>query len=94
MKKVAIVLLMGLAIGMTFMSCSKEEMAAEEVVENCAYKIQSLEMSTNLDTGVVVYYASVRSTYGDETIVVISYNEYVDYSYDLMRGVEVCWSSN
>ena len=29
MKKVAIVLLMGLAIGMTFMSCTKEEMQAE-----------------------------------------------------------------
>jgi len=35
MKKVAIVLLMGLAIGMTFMSCTKEDVsdACEEVIE-------------------------------------------------------------
>jgi len=35
MKKVAIVLLMGLAIGMTFMSCTKEDVSddCEEVIE-------------------------------------------------------------
>ena len=35
MKKVSIVLLMGLAIGMTFMSCTKEDVsdACEEVIQ-------------------------------------------------------------
>ena len=40
MKKVSIVLLMGLAIGMTFMSCSKEE------VQNDCEKV--IEFSTRL----------------------------------------------
>ena len=65
MKKVAIVLLMGLAIGMTFMSCSKEEDCAvcfedsgRKIVLD---KIQSTRTDVHLhllDTGVKsVYYA-------------------------------------
>ena len=89
MKKILIVL----AMAMTLMSCTKEEIVAEEVIEICEFRIRSFEIDI-AENGLTDYYALVKDLYGGEALVDISYDEYLKYSYDLNVRGGACWINN
>mgnify|MGYP003661220778 CR=1 FL=1 len=91
MKKVAIVLLMGLAIGMTFMSCSKEEIVAEEIATcgELGYTITGLNVRTV--EGYDLYSINILDWAGGTFTLNINKDKWEAYRLEFELNGLACW---
>ncbi len=93
MKKVGLVLLMGLAIGMTFMSCSKENLPiTEEEVSTCGelgYTIIGFNMETV--EGYDLYSIDILDWEGGTFTLNINKDKWESYKIESELNGIACW---
>ena len=93
MKKVALVLLMGLAIGMTFMSCSKENLPIiEEEVSTCGdlgYTI--IGFNSEIVEGYELYSIEVLDWAGGTFTLGINKDRWEAYKLEFELNGLACW---